>query len=125
MTVTDSAGRDLAAIREALISDGYDPPPFAGMVFRDHKVPWLDDDMASYVLVTRLGPTVNGWQARVARWEQPASEPLTPEGREGGILFLDHLLGRRFRDVFDFRFVAEGDWDWRAKKWTERRRVAR
>lgn len=114
-------------VREALIRDGYDDPPAVGSVFRDDGITWLDEGVAVFVLLTAIGPTVNGWQVRLFCWHQRADEPLRPVrgGAPGGILYLDHLLGRQFPEIFRYTRVADGDWDPERKTWHERKRVTR
>lgn len=80
-----------AAVREALIRDGYSPPPAVDQQWEDLAVTWLPEGHRSVVTITSIGKTISGWQCRVRRDEVDGAGQTV--GEPGcGIVYLDHLI---------------------------------
>ncbi|GGM52554.1 hypothetical protein ACFFX1_55525 [Dactylosporangium sucinum] len=87
-------------IADALVSAGFDPPPYVGEDWIDRGVTWLPDGHLSIVRITALGNTVYGWQARVVRRHVDADGNRVEDGSGTGVVSVDHLFGRRDPEIF-------------------------
>ncbi len=76
-------------IAEALKTAGYDPPPYVGEDWIDRGVTWLPEGHLSIVRITRIGPTVNGWQTRVQRRQVDADGNTVESSDDRGITWAD------------------------------------
>lgn len=92
-------------IAAALTAAGFDPPPYVGEDWIDRGVTWLPEGHLSIVQITSLGNTVTGWQARVTRRQVDAAGNTVESGDGDGIIYVAHLFGHRFSDIFSYERV--------------------
>lgn len=97
---------DAERLAAALVAAGYDPPPYVGEDWIDRGATWLPDGHLQIVRITAIGNTISGWQARVRRREVDAGGNVVDSGCGSGVIYLDHLVGRRFADVFHYERMA-------------------
>lgn len=93
------------AIADALVAAGFDPPPYVGEDWIDRGATWLPDGHQSIVRITALGNTVTGWQARVQRRQVDASGKTAESGAGRGVIYVAHLFGHRFPEIFNYERV--------------------
>lgn len=101
--VLNQGDRYTAELKAALVKAGYplDSLPMPGTVWHDTDVRWLPGGHRRLVKVTRVGPTISGWQVRVVADNNvpPGAEPAFT-GECKGRIYVDHLLANyRLVDV--------------------------
>ncbi|GAA0529326.1 hypothetical protein GCM10010172_07490 [Paractinoplanes ferrugineus] len=97
---------DQVAVTQALIADGFDPPPYVGEEWVDRSVTWLPEGHRHIVKITALGKTVSGWQARVSRRQVDEHGNTVPSGCGNGFIYVEHLFGRGFPDIYGYERVT-------------------